>query len=78
MAESTKPDLSLTDAPFNGGVFAVNFKGQALVKRLKYERREWYLASENPDFKQEPCRNGECNVVGRVVRFEPRNFKDRL
>lgn len=62
----------------NGGVFAVNFKGQALVKRLKYERREWYLASENPEFKLEPCRHGECNIVGRVVRFEPRNFKDRL
>jgi phage repressor protein C with HTH and peptisase S24 domain len=62
----------------NGGVFAINFKGQAVLKRLKYERREWYLASENPEFRQEPCRSGECDVVGRVVRFEPRNFKDRL
>ncbi|MBY0237884.1 MAG: S24 family peptidase [Burkholderiaceae bacterium] len=62
----------------NGGVFAVNFNGQAVVKRMKYERREWYLASENPEFRQEPCRSGECEVVGRVVRFEPRNFKDRL
>lgn len=62
----------------NGGVFALNFNGEAVVKRLKYERREWYLASENPDFREEPCRTGDCNVVGRVVRFEPRNFKDRL
>ncbi|MGK5080488.1 LexA family transcriptional regulator [Janthinobacterium sp. HLX7-2] len=62
----------------NGGVFALNFKGEAVVKRLKYERREWYLTSENPDFRQEPCRTGDCNVIGRVVRFEPRNFKDRL
>ncbi|MDC8756236.1 LexA family transcriptional regulator [Janthinobacterium fluminis] len=62
----------------SGGVFAINFNGQAVVKRLKYERREWYLTSENPTYRQEPCRNGECQVVGRVVRFEPRNFRDRL
>jgi phage repressor protein C with HTH and peptisase S24 domain len=62
----------------NGGVFALNYKGESVVKRLRYERREWYLASENPDFQQEPCRTGDCKVIGRVVRFEPRNFKDRL
>ena len=62
----------------NGGVFALNYKGESVVKRLRYDRREWYLASENPDFQQEPCRTGDCNVIGRVVRFEPRNFKDRL
>ncbi|MGX9698144.1 S24 family peptidase [Janthinobacterium lividum] len=62
----------------NGGVFALNYKGESVVKRLKYERREWYLTSENPEFHQEPCRTSDCNVVGRVVRFEPRNFKDRL
>lgn len=62
----------------NGGVFALNFKGEPVIKRLKYDRREWYLTSENPEFKQEPCRTGDCNVIGRVVRFEPRNFKDRL
>ncbi|UQV43408.1 S24 family peptidase [Janthinobacterium lividum] len=62
----------------NGGVFALNFNGEPVVKRLEYDRREWYLSSVNPAFKREPCRAGECNVVGRVVRFEPRNFKDRL
>lgn len=62
----------------SGGVFAVNFNGLAVVKRLKYEAREWYLTSENPEFRKELCRAGECEVVGRVVRFEPRNFKDRL
>lgn len=62
----------------NGGVFALNFQGESVVKRLKYERREWYLTSENPDFPHEPCRTADCKVIGRVVRFEPRNFKDRL
>ncbi|MDO8039464.1 S24 family peptidase [Janthinobacterium sp. SUN137] len=62
----------------SGGVFALNYKGESVVKRLRYDRREWYLTSENPDFREEPCRTGDCNVIGRVVRFEPRNFKDRL
>ncbi|NGZ86430.1 LexA family transcriptional regulator [Duganella aceris] len=65
-------------ARVNGGVFALNYNGQAVIKRLKYERREWWLASENPEFRPEPCKQGDCNVVGRVVRFEPRNFRDRL
>lgn len=62
----------------NGGVFAINFNGEAVIKRLKYENREWYLTSENPAHKQRMCRSGECIIVGRVVRLEARNFKDRL
>ena len=62
----------------NGSIFALNFKGESVVKRLRYERRQWYLTSENPDFPQEPCRPGDCDVIGRVVYFEARNFKDRL
>ncbi len=62
----------------NGGVFALNYNGQAVIKRLKYERREWFLASENPEFRPEPCRGADCIVIGRIVRFDPRNFRDRL
>ncbi len=71
--------VNVTDkSRVNGSIFALNFKGESVVKRLKYERREWYLTSENPDFPQEPCRPGDCDVIGRVVYFEARNFKDRL
>jgi phage repressor protein C with HTH and peptisase S24 domain len=62
----------------NGGVFAMNYNGQAVIKRLIYERREWYLASENPQFRPEPCKGADCIVIGRIVRFDPRNFRDRL
>lgn len=62
----------------NGGVFALNYNGEAVIKRLKYERREWYLVSDNPEYKPAPCRGAECIVIGRVVRFEPINFRDRL
>lgn len=62
----------------NGGVFAMNYEGQAVIKRLLYERREWYLASDNPEFKPVPCRGSDCIVVGRIVHFTPKNFRDRL
>lgn len=62
----------------NGGVFAMNYEGQAVIKRLLYERREWYLASDNPEFKPVPCRGADCLVIGRVVHFTPKNFRDRL
>ncbi|OEZ91502.1 LexA family protein [Duganella phyllosphaerae] len=62
----------------NGGVFAMNYNGQAVVKRLTYDRREWFLASDNPDFEPVPCRGADCIVIGRVVHFTPKNFRDRL
>lgn len=62
----------------NGGVFAMNYEGQAVIKRLVYERRDWFLASDNPEFKPVPCRGSDCIVIGRVVHFTPRNFRDRL
>lgn len=62
----------------NGGVFAINYNGQAVIKRLLYERREWFLASDNPAFRPAPCKGADCILIGRIVRFEPRNFKDRL
>jgi SOS-response transcriptional repressor LexA len=62
----------------SGGVFAMNYNGQAVIKRLKYERREWYLTSENPEFKPAPCHGADCIVIGRVVHFTPKNFRDRL
>lgn len=62
----------------NGGVFAMNYEGQAVIKRLLYERRDWFLASDNPEFKPVPCRGSDCIVIGRVVHFTPKNFRDRL
>lgn len=71
--------INTTDrARKNGGVFAMNYNGQAVVKRLVYERREWYLASDNPEFKPAPCHGADCIVIGRVVHFTPKNFRDRL
>lgn len=62
-------DTSLED----GVVFAVNFEGQAVVKRLARDRGEWWLTSDNPDqvrHRRKSCRDGECIIIGRIVKRE--------
>lgn len=54
----------------DGEVFAVNYEGEAVIKRLVRERGAWWLFSDNPDqIKHRPrgCRDGECIIIGRVV-----------
>ncbi|MEC5164044.1 LexA family transcriptional regulator [Janthinobacterium sp. CG_S6] len=57
----------------DGAVFAVNYEGEAVIKRLSRDAGEWWLTSDNPDqrkFHRKLCRGGECIIVGRVVRKE--------
>lgn len=54
----------------DGEVYAVNYEGEAIIKRLVRERGAWWLFSDNPDqtkYRPRSCREGECNIVGRVV-----------
>jgi phage repressor protein C with HTH and peptisase S24 domain len=57
----------------DGSVYAVNYEGEAIVKRLSRDAGEWWLMSDNPDqrkYHRKLCRGGDCIVVGRVVRKE--------
>jgi phage repressor protein C with HTH and peptisase S24 domain len=56
----------------NGHVYAVNFEGEAIIKRLIREGGQWYLHSDNPSPRHPRllCRSGDCKVIGRVVRRE--------
>lgn len=57
----------------DGAVYAFNYEGEAVIKRLVKERGEWWLFSDNVDqAKHRPkgCRSGECVIVGRVVKRE--------
>ncbi len=57
----------------DGAVFAVNYEGQAVVKRLSRDAGEWWLTSDNPDQRKHHrkiCRGADCLIVGRVVRKE--------
>lgn len=80
--ESMEPSLYEDDVvvvntadtkPTDGAVFAVNYEGQAVVKRLSRDAGEWWLTSDNPDQRKHHrkiCRGADCLIVGRVVRKE--------
>jgi len=57
----------------DGAVYAINYEGEAVIKRLSRDAGEWWLTSDNPDqrkFHRKLCRSGDCIIVGRVVRKE--------
>lgn len=56
--------------PKDGEVFAVNYEGEPVVKRMLRESGLWWLSSDNPDarrFPRKQCANEECIVIGRIV-----------
>lgn len=63
--------------PVDGVVFAVNYEGEAVVKRMVRDAGMWWLASDNPDQKKygrKSCRGDECLIIGRVVLKESTNI----
>lgn len=57
----------------DGVVYAFNYEGEPVIKRLSRDAGEWWLTSDNPDqrkFHRKLCRGGECIIIGRVVRKE--------
>ena len=62
--------VNLADAtPADGSVFAVNYEGQCVVKRLKRDAGRWWLTSDNADkrfFPDKLC-DENVSIIGRVV-----------
>lgn len=59
--------------PVDGAVFAVNYEGEPVVKRMARDAGQWWLTSDNPDqrkYHRKLCHGAECIVIGRVVRKE--------
>jgi phage repressor protein C with HTH and peptisase S24 domain len=65
-------DKSMVD----GQVYALNYEGEAVVKRLVREGGQWYLSSDNPSprYGRRSCRGAECIVIGKVVKREGERF----
>lgn len=62
-------DTKLVD----GSVYAFNYEGEAVVKRLSRDAGMWWLTSDNPDqrkYHRKSVQGNECIVIGRVVRKE--------
>lgn len=80
--ESMEPSLYADDLviintadakPQDGVVFAVNYEGEPVVKRLSRDAGQWWLTSDNPDqrkYHRKVCRGNDCIIIGRVVRKE--------
>lgn len=63
--------------PVDGAVFAVNYEGEPVVKRMERDAGEWWLKSDNPDqrkYSRKICRGDACLIIGRVVRREGERF----
>lgn len=55
--------------PIDGAVFAANFEGEPVIKRMKRDAGEWWLSSDNPDksrFPDKRCSEGVF-IIGRVI-----------
>jgi len=80
--ESMEPSLyeddiviinTLDKKPVDGAVYAFNYEGEAVVKRLTHDAGKWWLTSDNPDqrkYHRKLCQGNACLVIGRVVRKE--------
>lgn len=70
--------INLADKkPVDNGVFAVNYDGQSVVKRMSRDAGQWWLMSDNSDqrkFYRRVCHGAECIIIGRVVRREGDHF----
>jgi len=56
--------------PADGEVFAINYEGEMLIKRLIRDSGVWWLSSDNPDQRKHPrkeCASDLCIIIGKVV-----------
>lgn len=63
--------------PADGAVFAINYEGEPVVKRMTRDAGQWWLTSDNADqrkYHRKICRGEACIVIGRVVRKETERF----
>jgi phage repressor protein C with HTH and peptisase S24 domain len=57
----------------DGEVYAVNYEGTAVVKRLQRDAGHWWLTSDNESpgrHQRKVCRGDDCIIVGRIVHKE--------
>lgn len=84
--ESMEPTLYQDDlviintadaAVVDGQVYAVNYEGEPVIKRLTRDAGRWWLTSDNSDqrkYHRKSCEGNECIIVGRVVKRESERF----
>ena len=55
--------------PRDGDVYAFNFEGELVVKRLVRDAGQWWLVSDNQDQRRFPRKAADehCHIIGRIV-----------
>ena len=55
--------------PRDGAVFAVNYEGELVIKRLVRDAGQWWLCSDNPDQRRYPRKLADehCAIIGEIV-----------
>lgn len=56
--------------PKDGKVFAVNYEGEMVIKRMVRDAGQWWLRSDNPDqgaYPRKVC-DEHCIIIGEVVQ----------
>lgn len=55
--------------PRDGCVFAVNYEGEMVIKRLVRDAGQWWLCSDNPDQRRYPRKvcDEHCILIGQIV-----------
>lgn len=63
-------------SPVDGGVYAINYEGEPVVKRLTRDAGQWWVTSDNVDQRRYYRRTCDeaVKVIGRVVRKESERF----
>lgn len=63
-------------SPVDGIVFAANYEGECVVKRLKRDAGRWWLASDNQDKRFYPDKLCDENVqiIGRIVHRQSQHI----
>lgn len=66
--------VNLADTkPVDGVVYAINYEGEPVIKRLTRDAGRWWLTSDNNDqvkYYRRVCEGDACMIVGRVVKKE--------
>ena len=62
--------------PVDTKLFAINYEGELLVKRLVRDAGQWYLSSDNPDKVKYPNKicHADCFIIGRIVSLHTENL----
>jgi len=57
----------------DGGLYAINYGGEPVIKRMTRDAGQWWLTSDHRDqqrYYRRICSGAECIIVGRVVKRE--------